>query len=42
MYVQRSLGGYPKKDKFIDELTFKNCMHLKRKIASKLFVGITY
>ena len=30
------------KDKFIDELNFKNCVRLKRKTTSKLFVDITY
>ena len=42
MYVKRSLFGDSKKDKFIDELNFKNCMHLKIKTKIKLFVGITY
>ena len=30
MYIDRSLCGDPRKDKMIDELNFKNCMHLKR------------
>ena len=30
MYGDRSLHGYPKKDKLIDELNFANYMHLKR------------
>ena len=42
MYVDRSLRGDPKKDKFIDELNFTNCMHLKRIQKSKFFVGITF
>ena len=42
MYVDRSSCGYPKKDKLIDEINFKNCMRLKRNTTSKLFVGITY
>ena len=42
MYVDRSLRGDTKKDNFIDELNFKNCMRLKRKTTSKFFVGITY
>ena len=40
MYVDRSLRRYPNKDKFIDELNFKNCMRLNGKTTSKLFVGI--
>ena len=40
MYVERSLRGDPKKDNFIGELNFKNCMSLKRKTTIKLFVGI--
>ena len=40
MYVDRLLLGDPKKDKFIDELNFKNCIGLKRKTTSKLFVDI--
>ena len=27
MYIERSLRDYPQKDKFIDELNFKNCNH---------------
>ena len=42
MYVYCSLRGDPKKYKLIDELNFKNCVRLKRKTTSKLFVGITY
>ena len=42
MYVDRSSNGYPKKDKLIDEINFKNCMRLKRNKTNKLFVGITY
>ena len=42
MYADRSLRGDPRKDKFIDELNFKNCVRLNRKTTSKLFVGITY
>ena len=30
------------KEKLIDELNFKNCVHLRRNKTSKLFVGITY
>ena len=41
MYVDRSLRGYPKNDKLIDELNFKNCMRLRIKTTSKYFVGIT-
>ena len=41
MYVDRSLHGGPNKDKLIDDLNFKNCMHLNRIQKSKLFVGIT-
>ena len=42
MYVDRSLYVDLKKDKFIYKLNFKDCMSLKRKTTSKLFVGITY
>ena len=42
MYVDRSSRVYPNKNKFIDELKFKNCVRLKRNTTSKLFVGITY
>ena len=42
IYVDRSLRGDPKKDRFIDELKFKNCMRLKRKTTRKFFVGIIY
>ena len=40
MYIDRSLCGETKKDKFIDELNFKKCMQLRRIIKSKFFVGI--
>ena len=42
MYVDRSLHGYKKKEKLIDELNFKNGMLLKRKTTSKFFVDIKY
>ena len=42
MYVDRLSRGYPKKDRFIDELNFKNCMRLKRNTISKFFVGIIH
>ena len=42
MYIDRSLRSDPKKDKFIDELNFKNCVRLKIKTKSKYFVGIIY
>ena len=41
MYLDRSLHGDPKKDKFIDELNLTNCMHLKRIQKRIFFVGIT-
>ena len=41
MYADRSLSGDPRKDKFIDELNFKNCLRLRRKKTSKFFVVIT-
>ena len=41
MYFDCSLRGDPKKDKLIDELNFKNCMHLSRIQKSKFFFGIT-
>ena len=41
MYVDRSLRGDAKKDKFIDELNFKKFMQLKILIKRKFFVGIT-
>ena len=41
MYIDRSLRGYPKKDKLIYELNFKKCIQLKRIQKRKLFVGIT-
>ena len=41
MYVDRSLRGDAKKDKFIDKLNFKNFMQLKILIKRKFFVGIT-
>ena len=42
MYVEHSLCGDPKKDEFIDELKFKNCMHLKRKTSGKFIFGIIF
>ena len=42
IYVDRSSRCDTKKDKFIDELNFKDCMRLNIKITSKLFVGIIY
>ena len=42
MCVDSSFRGDTKKDKFIDQLNFKNCMVFKRKTTIKLFVGITY
>ena len=42
MYANSSLRRNPKKEKFIDELNFKNFMRLKRKTTGNLFVGITY
>ena len=42
MYIDRSLRIDPKKVKFIDELNFNNCIHLKRKTTSNLLVGITH
>ena len=42
MYVDLSSSGDPNKDKLIDELSFKNCVHLKRKTTSNFFVGIKY
>ena len=41
MYVDRSLRGDTIKGKFIDELSFKICLHLRKKKTSKFFVGIT-
>ena len=41
MYVNCSLRGDPKKDKFIDDLNFTNCMHLDIIQKIKFFVGIT-
>ena len=41
MYVDCSLRGDPKKDKFIDQLNFTNFMHLRRIQRIKFFVGIT-
>ena len=41
MYVDCSLRGDPNKDKFIDELNFTNCMHIRIIQKSKFFVGIT-
>ena len=40
IYSDCSLGVDSKKDRLIDELNFKKCMHLKRKTTSKLFVSI--
>ena len=40
MYIDHSSTGYPKMDKLIDELKFKNCMRLKRKPTIDLFVGV--
>ena len=42
MYVDRSLRGYPNKDRLIGELNFKYCMRLKRNTTSKFFVGTKY
>ena len=42
MYTDHSLRGDLRKDKFIDELNFKNCVCLNRKKTRKLFVGITF
>ena len=42
MYIDRLSRGYQNKEILIDELSFKNCMRLKRKTTRKLFVGITY
>ena len=42
MYVERSLSGDPMKDKFIDELNFKNFVRLRRKKSGILFVRITF
>ena len=42
MYVDRSSRGDTKKDKFIDELNFKNCVCFNINTTSKFFVGITY
>ena len=42
MYVERSSRGYPKKDKLIDELNFKQFVDLKGETTSKFFVGITH
>ena len=39
MYIDRSLRN--KNDGLINELNFKKCMHLKRSMKSKFFVGIT-
>ena len=41
MYADRSLCGDSMKENFIDELNFKNCVHLSRNKSSKFFVGIT-
>ena len=42
MYADPYSRGYPNKDKFIDELNFKNCVRLRIKKTSKFFVSITY
>ena len=42
MYVDRSSRKDSKKYKFIDELNLENCVYLRRKTTSKLFVGIAY
>ena len=42
MYVNCSLLGDTKKENFIDELNFENCIRLKIKTTSKLYVGITW
>ena len=39
MYIDRSLRN--KNDGLINELNFKKCMHVKRSMKSKFFVGIT-
>ena len=39
MYIDCSLRA--KKDKLIDELSFKKYMQLKRLLKSKFFIGIT-
>ena len=41
IYANRSSSGDPKKDKFIEKLSFKNCMRFRRNTTSKFFVGIT-
>ena len=41
MYVDRSLRGDSKKEKFIDELNFTKCMQLKRIKKNQFFVGST-
>ena len=41
MYVDRLLRCDPKKDMLIDDLKFKNFMHLKIIQKIKFFVGIT-
>ena len=40
IYAERSLSCDSNKDKYIDELNLKNCVQLKRKTTSKLFVCI--
>ena len=39
MYIDRSLHN--KNDGLINELKFKKCMHLKRSIKRKFFIGLT-
>ena len=41
MYIDRSLRGDTKKDKFIDELKPKYCTRFKRKTKINYFIGIT-
>ena len=41
MYIDRSLRGDPKKDRFIDELNFTKCIQSKIIQKSNFFVGIT-
>ena len=41
MYIDLSLCDDTNKDRFIDELKFKNCMPFKIKTTSNFFVGIT-
>ena len=41
IYVDRPLHDDPIKEKLIDELNLKNCVHAIRSKTSKLFLGIT-